>query len=103
METLSVGVKMMRVVLRERVMRVMRIVIILIKLIKVITWVVISNVIVSVGKITFITISMMLDNMWIGVAIINVVTEIVTGATELLESHGLCGGDKAGCKLFHRG
>ena len=56
METLSVGVKMMRVVLRERVMRVMWIVIILIKLIKVITWVVISNVIVSVGKITFITI-----------------------------------------------
>ena len=82
-------------------MRVMRIVVFLIELIQVVAWVVISNVIVSVGKIALITIFMMLDNVWIGVTIINVVTEIVTRATELSDADCLSRGDEAGCKRFH--
>ena len=47
---------MIRVRLRERIMGVMRIVVFLIEFINMVTRVEISNVIVSVGKITFITI-----------------------------------------------
>ena len=50
---------MIRVRLRERIMGVMRIVVFLIEFINMVTWVEISNVIVSVGKITFIAILMM--------------------------------------------